>query len=42
LLNMPKESANGLINELWDFKAVRYDEGKVKLSSQVLARIREL
>jgi hypothetical protein len=42
VMNVPREVSGALINDLWDMKAVTYDEGKLKLDPMILNRIREI
>jgi hypothetical protein len=41
VMNVPREYSGAIINDLWDYKAVRFEDGKVKLTPEVLQYIRE-
>lgn len=42
VMNVPREVSGALINDLWDMKAVTYEDGKLKLDPMILNGIREI
>jgi len=41
VMNVDRSFANGMIAEMWKLKAVTYEDGKIKLEPDVLAKMRE-
>lgn len=42
VMNLGREMSGAMVNEMWDMKAVIYEDGKVKLAPEVLKEIRTM